>query len=79
MPKPTQLPDNLPPRGLHREAAAAYIGVGKTLFDEMVRDGRMPAAKRINGRSVWDIRQLDAAFERLPSVERGDESIEFIA
>jgi hypothetical protein len=28
--------------------AAAYIGVSPTLFDEMVRDGRMPKPTRIN-------------------------------
>jgi hypothetical protein len=30
------------PRGLSREEAARYIGVGTTLFDKMVAEGRMP-------------------------------------
>lgn len=60
------LPPTLPPRGLSRAEAAAYIGVGPTLFDEMVRDGRMPAAKRINSRLVWDRNKLDSAFDALP-------------
>ena len=54
------------PRGLSRTEAAAYIGVLPTLFDEMVKDGRMPPAKRINARTVWDRRAIDAAFEDLP-------------
>lgn len=54
-----------PPRGMSREEAARYIGVGQTLFDEMVSDGRMPKGKRINSRVVWDRVQLDAAFTDL--------------
>ena len=61
----------LEPRGLKREQAAHYVGVGASLFDEMVTDGRMPPPKRINARVVWDRYQLDEAFEALP----GDEQI----
>jgi predicted DNA-binding transcriptional regulator AlpA len=60
------LPPSLAPRGLSRVQAAAYIGVSPSLFDEMVKDGRMPKPKRINGRVVWDRLQLDAAFAELP-------------
>jgi predicted DNA-binding transcriptional regulator AlpA len=60
------LPLSLPPRGLSRVEAAAYIGVSATLFDEMVKDRRMPAPKKINGRTVWDRRRLDQAFSALP-------------
>jgi predicted DNA-binding transcriptional regulator AlpA len=59
------LPPSLPPRGLSRQQAAAYIGVGATKFDEMVSDGRMPKPKRIDGRTVWDRLQLDEAFAAL--------------
>lgn len=60
------LPASLPPRGLSRSEAAAYIGVSPSLFDAMIRDGRMPGPKRINARTVWDRRQLDTAFEAIP-------------
>ena len=60
------LPPNLPPIGLCREAAAEYIGIGATLFDRMVEDGRMPRPKRIGGRVVWDVRKLARAFDLLP-------------
>lgn len=65
-------PDNIayPPRGVRREAAARYIGVGVTKFDEMVADGRMPSPKEADGCVLWDIRALDAAFDALP--DRGD-------
>jgi predicted DNA-binding transcriptional regulator AlpA len=61
------LPVSLPPRGLSRTEAAAYIGVSTSLFDEMVKDGRMPPPKRINSRTVWDRHSIDAAFEALPT------------
>lgn len=57
----------IPPRGLSRVSASAYIGVGVTKFDAMVEDGRMPPPKRIDGRKVWDILELDEAFDALPS------------
>lgn len=64
----------LPPptrRGLSRVEAADYIGVGASKFDTMVGDGRMPAAKKIDGRRVWDVRALDRFFDLLPA---GDDS-----
>lgn len=66
---PTTLPASLAPRGLSRVQAAEYVGIGVTKFDEMVRDRRMPSPKRIDGRTVWDRVQLDAAFAALPSDE----------
>jgi predicted DNA-binding transcriptional regulator AlpA len=54
------------PRGLAREEAARYVGIGATKFDEMVKDGRMPKPKRIDGRVVWDRVKLDAFFTDLP-------------
>ena len=64
--KANPLPGSLPPRGLSRVQAAAYVGVSPSLYDEMVVDGRMPPAKRINARKVWDRVQLDEAFAALP-------------
>lgn len=61
------LPPSLAPRGLSRVQAAEYIGIGVSKFDELVDDGRMPRPKRIDGRTVWDRVQLDAAFAALPS------------
>jgi hypothetical protein len=58
-------------RGLSRSMAAIYVGVSATKFDEMVKDGRMPVAKRVDGRRVWDKRRLDLAFEALPDEGAG--------
>lgn len=60
------LPDNLAPIGMGREQAAAFIGIGATLFDRLIADGRMPDARLIGGRLVWDVAEVAAAFRSLP-------------
>lgn len=64
--KPTVLPLSCPPRGLARGAAAEYVGVSVSKFDQLVADGRMPAPKEIDRRKVWDRLELDEAFSALP-------------
>jgi hypothetical protein len=59
------LPISLPPRGLCRQQAAGYIGVSPSLFDTLVKDGRMPKPTRINGRVIWDRHKLDLGFDAL--------------
>lgn len=53
------------PRGLSRVDAAAYVGIGATLFDELVKHGRMPQPARVNGRVIWDRKALDRALDEL--------------
>ena len=67
------LPTGVLPRGLSRTQAAEYVGVSATLFDAMVKDGRMPTPKRINSRTLWDIRAVDESFAGLPTDGDGDE------
>ena len=66
MTKRNVLPLSLPPRGLSRIEAAAYIGISVTKFDAMVADRRMPPPRPIDSRKVWDRLELDAAFSDLP-------------
>ena len=54
-----------PRRGLSRVEAATYVGISPSKFDELVGDGRMPGPVKIDRRTVWDIRQLDLAFDTL--------------
>jgi predicted DNA-binding transcriptional regulator AlpA len=68
-PRAELLPPSLPPRGLSRAEAAAYIGVSASLFDDLVKDGRMPRPKRVNARTIWDRKRLDEAFEAIPDGE----------
>ncbi len=68
-PKPRRqdvLPRSLPPIGLSREVAAAYIDLSPAKFDELVRDGRMPRPKQIDGRRVWSRVAIEKAFYALP-------------
>lgn len=68
MAKVSALPPTVVPRLMQRLAAAAYVSVSATLFDEMVADGRMPKARQVSkGRIAWDVRELDAAVDELPT------------
>lgn len=57
-------------RGLSREEAADYLSLSPNTFDRMVGDGLMPKPVRVYGRNVWDIRQIDSAFDRLQGIAR---------
>jgi len=72
--------DNSPhwPRGLRRTLAAAYIGVGLTMWDTMVADGKMPKPKRFYGRTIWDRLAVDAAFDVLDGGQATDKAGETI-
>jgi excisionase family DNA binding protein len=65
-------PMPLPRRGLRLEEAAAWVGIGRTKFVAMVEDGRMPAPRKIDGAKVWDVRELDVAFDDLPRDGEGN-------
>jgi predicted DNA-binding transcriptional regulator AlpA len=56
----------VPRRGLSRSEAAIYLGVSTSKFDELVADGRMPRPRFIDSRKVWDVYELDMAFDDLP-------------
>ena len=56
-----------PRRSLSRIEAAMYVGISPTKFDELVADGMMPVPVKIDSRKLWDIRNLDLAFDALSS------------
>jgi excisionase family DNA binding protein len=56
----------VPRRGLGRTEAAMYLGISPSKFDELVKDGRMPRPRIIDARKLWDIYELDMAFDELP-------------
>jgi predicted DNA-binding transcriptional regulator AlpA len=60
------LPYGVLPRLLNREASAQYMGISASKFDELVRDGRAPRPKRLDGRVLWDRVRLDAAIDAIP-------------
>ena len=53
-------------RGLNKKEAATYVGISKTKFDDLVSDKRMPPPRLADTKTIWDIRELDDFFERLP-------------
>lgn len=54
------------PRGLRREAAADWVGMSPSKFDELVREGLFHRGKKVRGCRVWDRYLLDIEFENLP-------------
>ncbi len=56
--------------GLSRTEAAVYVGFCVDLFDEMVKDGRMPKPKMCNSKKVWSRPALVKAFTDLPEEGR---------
>lgn len=65
--RPSALPPNLPPRGLSHDEAAEYLGLGVTLFDDLIKQGVLPEPIKAGGRVLWDRFALDRAFEALPT------------
>jgi predicted DNA-binding transcriptional regulator AlpA len=63
------------PIGLTREEAARHVRVSETLFDEMVKDGRMPKPVYMTPRKpVWNRHRVEAAFTALEL--KGAEEVE---
>lgn len=52
-----------PPRLMRAERAAAYLGMGVTLFLQLVEEGRIAKPRRIKGVVAWDRLKLDAFVE----------------
>jgi hypothetical protein len=67
-----------PRRGLSRVESALYFGISPSKFDELRKDGRVPPPRLIDGRKVWDVRELDIAFEAFP-LESNDNSDDWTA
>lgn len=43
-----------------------YLGISPSKFDELRKDGRVSPPKVIDGRKVFDVRQLDVDFDAFP-------------
>jgi len=52
--------------GLGEIEAAAAVGISASKFRELVRQKRMPSPRRLDGRNIWDVDELRAAFKALP-------------
>jgi hypothetical protein len=64
MPKGLQKQNQLTnPCGLRADDAAAYMGMGKTKFLELVGKNMIPRAFEIDGIKIWDRLDLDAVID----------------
>jgi predicted DNA-binding transcriptional regulator AlpA len=52
--------------GLGEVEAAAAIGISASKFRTLVNDKRMPSPRSLDGRKIWDVDELRAAFKALP-------------
>lgn len=66
MARPAAIEPAYAPRGLRRDEAARYVGIGLSKFLDLVKAGSLPAPREIGGCHVWDRLALDAAFDDLP-------------
>lgn len=57
----------LPRRGLSREEAAIYLGVGAGTFDAFVERGAIARPRVIGDQRVWDIRDLNLNTDLSPA------------
>ena len=53
------------PRALRADRACDYLGMGKSKFLDLVSQGRLPKAVRIDGITTWDRLELDAAYDAM--------------
>jgi predicted DNA-binding transcriptional regulator AlpA len=52
--------------GLGEAEAATAIGISASKFRMLVKEARMPRPRRIDGRAIWDVDELRAAFKAFP-------------
>jgi hypothetical protein len=57
---------SLPRRGLSREESAMYLGISGGTLDRMRAEGLIAPPRLVGDRKLWDIRDLDMAFDGLP-------------
>lgn len=65
----------LPRRLLRRERAATYLDISPASFDNMRKDGKIPAPKVMGNFVVWDSVELDQFVDQLPY--EGDRPTDF--
>jgi excisionase family DNA binding protein len=59
------MPKSPSPRILSEREAAAYLGVGRTLFRARIKAGQFPAPMRQGRRVLWDKKTLDRYLDTL--------------
>jgi predicted DNA-binding transcriptional regulator AlpA len=52
-----------PPRAMRSERAAAYLSMSESNFLRLVKEGKLPKAKKLDGIVFWDRGALDSFVE----------------
>lgn len=68
------LPMGVPPRGLRRAAAAAYLGISPSHFDKCREAGQIPQPRRMFGVEIYDRQDLDFLFDGKPGVSPANDN-----
>ncbi len=70
--KPLRVADSFayPPRLMELERAAAYVGFGRTKFQDLVALGLMPKPVDVDDSPRWDRHDLDRAVDDLKEIKR---------
>lgn len=56
---------NFKPHAIREQDAAKYLGVGRTKFRELVKEGQLPPAYWLGGVKVWITTELERSFDHL--------------
>jgi predicted DNA-binding transcriptional regulator AlpA len=56
---------SLPRYALRRDEAAASLAISPRLFDEWIRQGKMPSGHKIGGVVLWDTQEVREAWYKL--------------
>jgi len=62
---------SIPRFALKRDEAAASLAISTTLFDNWVKEGKMPKGRPIGGVVLWDTEEVREAWFRLRDGEAG--------
>ena len=71
MSKSRALPQGLRPATLPDAQAAAYVGVSLNKYRKMREGGLMPPARKVDGRNLNIVAELDKAIAALPINDGG--------
>lgn len=56
---------NYKPHAIREQDAAKYLGLGRTKFRELVKEGHLPPAYWIGGVKVWITTELEQTFNQM--------------
>lgn len=62
-------PSGIPPYRVRAKHAAAHVGIAVSNFYKLVSEGKMPAPRKMGNRSFWDLKEVEAGFDKIVGEE----------